>query len=151
VNLNVRTLLINRNISKLALILFFATGSLVARGEVVVIVSSKSNITNLTGEQTARIFLGKNDKFPNGQSAIPIDQPEGEAVRDEFYSKVTRKNASQLATYWAKLIFTGEGRLSEIAEDDKDVVKKISNNPNAIGYIDKSALKKNVRVVLTPQ
>ncbi len=123
---------------------------MVARGEVVVIVSAKSTITSLTEEQTARIFLGKNDKFPNGQSAIPIDQPEGESVRDEFYSKVTHKNASQLASYWSKLIFTGEGRLSKIAEDDKEVVKEIANNPNAIGYIDKSALKKNVRVVLTP-
>jgi ABC-type phosphate transport system substrate-binding protein len=147
----VRTLLTCRNVFKLALILFISAGSVIARGEVVVIVSSKSTIINLTEEQTARIFLGKNDKFPNGQSAIPIDQAEGEAVRDEFYSKVTRKNASQLATYWAKLIFTGEGRLPEIATDDKDVVRKISNNPNAIGYIDKSALKKNVRVVLTPQ
>jgi ABC-type phosphate transport system substrate-binding protein len=147
----VRTFFICSHILKLALILFFATGSIIARGEVVVIVSSKSTITNLTEEQTARIFLGKNDKFPNGQTAIPIDQAEGEAIRDEFYSKVTHKNASQLATYWAKLIFTGEGRLSEIADDDKGVVKKIANNPNAIGYIDKSALKKNVRVVLTPQ
>jgi ABC-type phosphate transport system substrate-binding protein len=135
---------------KLTLILFFGTVSIIARGEVVVIVSSKSNITSLSEEQTARIFLGKNDKFPNGQSAIPIDQPEGEAVRDEFYSKVTHKNASQLASYWSKLIFTGEGRLSKIVEDDKEVVKEIANNPNAIGYIDKSALKKNVRVVLTP-
>ncbi len=135
---------------KFTLIFAVATFSSVARGEVVVIVSSNSSITSLSAEETARIFLGKNDKFPNGQPANPVDQPEGEPIRDEFYAKVTHKNASQLASYWSKLIFTGEGRLPKVSISDKDVVKEIANDPNAIGYIDKRALKKNVRVVLTP-
>ena len=123
-----------------------------ANSEVVIIVSSKSSVTSLTADQTAKIFLGKDDKFQNDQIAIPVDQPEGIAVRDEFYSKVAHKNASQLAAYWAKLIFTGEGRLPKIAEDDKAVIKLISNNPNAVGYVDDKSLTKKlkVRVVLKP-
>jgi ABC-type phosphate transport system substrate-binding protein len=132
------------------LILVATTSASVAQGEVVVIVSSKSAITRITPEQAARIFLGKDDKFPNEETANPIDQPEGEAIRDEFYSKVAHKNSSQMASYWSKLIFTGEGRLSKLVKGDKEVVKLIANDPKAIGYIDKRALKKNVRVVLTP-
>jgi ABC-type phosphate transport system substrate-binding protein len=146
----VRTTLSFKTYFKFALIIAVATASSMAQGEVVVIVSSNSSITSLSADQAARIFLGKNDKFPNGQSAIPVDQPEGETIRDEFYAKVTHKNASQLASYWSKLIFTGEGRLPKTLNSDKDVVKEVANDPNAIGYIDKSALKKNVRVVLTP-
>jgi ABC-type phosphate transport system substrate-binding protein len=144
------TTIIIRNIANFALIIAAVTASPIARGEVVVIVSSNSSITSLSADQTARIFLKKIDKFPNGQPAIPIDQPEDEPIRDEFYTKVVHKNASQLASYWSKLIFTGEGRLPKISNNDKEVVKEIANDPNAIGYIDKSALKKNVRVVLTP-
>jgi ABC-type phosphate transport system substrate-binding protein len=146
----VRTTIIIRNIANLALIFAAVIASSNAQGEVVVIVSSNSSITSLSADQTARIFLNKIDKFPNGQSAIPIDQPEDEPIRDEFYTKVVHKNASQLASYWSKLIFTGEGRLPKTLNNDKEVVKEIANDPNAIGYIDKSALKKNVRVVLTP-
>lgn len=126
-------------------------GAFVSRADVVVIVSSKSSNTSLSAEQTARIFLGKDDKFPNDEAAVPIDQPEGEAIRDEFYSKIAHKNPSQMASYWSKLIFTGEGKLSKIVRGDKDVVKLIANDPHAIGYIDKSALKKNVRVILSPK
>ncbi len=135
---------------KLVLMLALAMSASVAHGEVVVIVSSKSSITSLTPEQTSRIFLGKDDKFPNDEFATPIDQPEGDAIRDEFYSKVAHKNPSQMDAYWSKLIFTGEGRLSKLAKGSKEVVKLIANDPNAIGYIDKRDLKKNVRVVLTP-
>ncbi|MDO8988985.1 MAG: phosphate ABC transporter substrate-binding protein [Sideroxyarcus sp.] len=121
-----------------------------ARAEVVVVVSSKSNITRLTAEQTTKIFLGKVVTFPNGVTAFPLDQPEGSAVRDEFYSKVARKNASQLTAYWAKIIFTGDGRPPKTLTDNLSVRKAVAASPNAIGYIDKSVVNRSVRVVLEP-
>jgi ABC-type phosphate transport system substrate-binding protein len=125
----------------------FAT---VANAEVVVIVSAKSPIKSLTPEQTTKIFLGKVVTFPNGLAALPIDQPEGSEIRDEFYSKVTRKNSSQLTAYWAKIIFTGDGRPPMLLADSLAVRKAIAKNANAIGYIDKSAVNRSVRIVLEP-
>jgi ABC-type phosphate transport system substrate-binding protein len=122
-----------------------------AQAEVVVVVSSKSTVKVLTAEQTAKIFLGKVVTFPNGQAALPIDQPEGSAVRDEFYSKVARKNPSQITAYWAKVIFTGDSRPPMLLADSVAVRKAIAKNPNAIGYIDKSAVNRSVRVVLEPK
>jgi ABC-type phosphate transport system substrate-binding protein len=118
--------------------------------EVVVVVSAKSSVKSLTAEQTTRIFLGKVVAFPNGQAVMPIDQPEGSAVRDEFYSKVARKNSSQLTAYWAKVIFTGDGRPPKLLPDSIAVRKAIAANPNAIGYIEKSAVNRSIRVVLEP-
>ena len=117
---------------------------------VVVVVSSKSLVKSLTAEQTSKIFLGKVVTFPNGQAAVPIDQPEGSAVRDEFYTKVVHKNPSQLTAYWAKVIFTGDGRPPSLLADSVAVKKAIAHNPNAIGYIEKSAVNRSVRVVLEP-
>lgn len=125
----------------------FATS---ARAAVVVVVSSKSSIKSLTAEQTAKIFLGKVSALPNGLTAVPIDLPEGSAVRDEFYLKVAHKNSSQLTAYWAKIIFTGDGRPPKLLADSIAVRKAIATNPNAIGYIDKSAVNRSVRVVLEP-
>lgn len=121
-----------------------------ARAEVVVIVSAKSHITSLTAEQTAKIFLGKASSFPDDGDAVPIDQSEGSAIRDEFYSKVVHKNSSQLSAYWAKIIFTGDGRPPEKLESNVAVRKAVAKNPNVIGYIDKSAVDKSVRVILEP-
>lgn len=121
-----------------------------AYADVVVVVSAKSSITSLTAEQTARIFLGKADTFPNDDNAFPIDQAEGSAIRDEFYSKVVHKNSSQLTAYWAKVIFTGDDRPPKLLEGNVAVRKALANNPNAIGYIDKNAVDSSVRVVLKP-
>jgi len=121
-----------------------------ANAEVVVIVSAKSPIKSLTPEQTTKIFLGKVVTFPNGQAALPVDLPEGSEIRDEFYAKVTRKNPSQITAYWAKIIFTGDGHPPMLLADSLAIRKAIAKNPNAIGYIDKSAVNRSVRVVLEP-
>ena len=144
------TLMILHNGLKFTLLLAMLSLAFSAQAEVVVVVSSKSPVTSLTAEQTAKIFLGKVFTFPNERTAFPIDQPEGSAIRDEFYSKVAHKNSSQLTAYWAKIIFTGEGRPPQLIAGDMAVRKAIANNPNAIGYIDKSAVNHSVRVVLKP-
>lgn len=139
-----------RNCLTLSLLLVVATYAAGARADVVVVVSARSSIRSLTPEQTTKIFLGKVVTFPNGQTAVPVDQPEGSAIRDEFYSRVVRKNPSQLTAYWAKIIFTGDGRPPKLLPDNLAVRKAVAGNPNAIGYIDKSAVNRSVRVVLQP-
>ena len=139
-----------RNCLTLLLFLAMSMATASAHAEVVVIVSAKSRITSLTAEQTARIFLGKASNFPDDGDAIPVDQAEGSAIRDEFYSKVVHKNTSQLSAYWAKVIFTGDGRPPKILESNAAVRKAVARNPNIIGYIDKSAVDKSVRVILEP-
>src|SRR3970040_972172 len=139
-----------RNSLILPLLLAVATFVASAHADVVVVVSAKSSVKSLTSEQTARIFLGKVVTFPNGQTAFPIDQPEGSAIRDEFYSKVAHKNSSQLTAYWAKVIFTGDGRPPKLLADNVAVRHGIAGNPNAIGYIDKSAVHRSGRVVRKP-
>lgn len=136
----------------LTLPLFLAVSMIAASAyaDVVVVVSASSSVTHLTAEQTAKIFLGKTDTFPNDGNAFPVDQPEGSAIKDEFYSKIVRKSSSQLTAYWAKVIFTGDGHPPKLLENNEAVRNAIANNPNAIGYIDKSAVDSSVRVILSP-
>jgi ABC-type phosphate transport system substrate-binding protein len=121
-----------------------------AHADVVVIVSAKSHVTGIKAEQAARIFLGKTSTFPDNGDAVPIDQAEGSPIREEFYSKVVHKTSTQLAAYWAKIIFTGDGRPPEMLNGNAAVRKAVADNPNAIGYIDKSAVNKSVKVILAP-
>ena len=121
-----------------------------AQAEVVVIVSAKSPITSLTAEQTARIFLGKTSTFPDNSAATPIDQREGSAIRDEFYNKVVHKTPSQVAAYWAKIIFTGDGRPPDMLDSDGAVRRAVAKDPGAIGYIDRQSVNRTVRVILEP-
>lgn len=122
-----------------------------AHADVVVVVSANSAVIRLTTEQTARVFLGKVTTFPDGSNAVPVDQPEGSAIRDEFYAKVVNKNPSQLNAYWAKVIFTGgDSYPPKLVEGNVAVRRAVASNPNAIGYLDKNAVDSSVRVVLSP-
>jgi ABC-type phosphate transport system substrate-binding protein len=139
-----------RNSLKFTLLLAAISVATSTHAAVVVVVSSKSSITSLTVEQASKIFLGKVLTFPNDRTTFPIDQLEGSAIRDEFYLKVAHKNSSQLTAYWAKIIFTGEGRPPTLIAGDIAVRKAVAGNKDAIGYIDKSAVNRSVRIVLEP-
>jgi ABC-type phosphate transport system substrate-binding protein len=115
--------------------------------EVVAVVSSKSAITALSKSQVADIFLGKVSRFPDGIVAVPIDQAEGSAERDEFYAKVADRSPAQITAYWSKIIFTGRGQPPRAVSNDVEMKKRIAANPSAIGYIDAKLVDGTVRVL----
>jgi ABC-type phosphate transport system substrate-binding protein len=117
------------------------------KADVVAVVSAKSPVTNLSMSQLADIFSGRASRFPNGVQAFPIDQAEGSSVRDEFYNKVVGKTAAQIKAYWSKIIFTGRGQPPPIVSNNVEMKKRISDNPAAIGYMDRSLVDESVRVV----
>ena len=119
-----------------------------AHGDVVAVVSDKSALTSLSRNQVVDIFLGRAVRFPDGTRAVPIDQAEGTAARDEFYTRFAGKSAAQLKAHWSKIIFTGRGQPPRAASTDSETKKLLAQDPNAIGYIERSAVDGTVRVVM---
>lgn len=132
----------------LGLALSLAVGPVIA--DVVAVVSSKSLVTTLTKAQLTDIFLGKANRFPNGAAAVPIDQPEGSAVRNEFYARFAEKSAAQIKAFWSKIIFTGRGQPPKEVADSIELKKRLGENPSAIGYIEENMVDDSVKVVLRP-
>jgi ABC-type phosphate transport system substrate-binding protein len=131
----------------LAIGLALSLSSVAVKADVVAVVSAKNPITALDKSQLAEIFLGKSSRFPNGMQAVPIEQAEGVALRDEFYDKVVGKTASQIKSYWARIIFTGRGQPPPSVSNSIEMKNHIGDNPAAIGYIDRSFVDESVRVV----
>jgi ABC-type phosphate transport system substrate-binding protein len=129
----------------ICLVLNFGTSA--ATAEVVPIVSAKSTVSTLSKDQIVNIFLENRGRFPNGSPAIPIDQLEGSAERNEFYDLYAQRSAAQIKAHWSKIIFTGRGLPPKEAASSADVIKRIAENPNAIGYIEKSLVNDRVKVV----
>jgi ABC-type phosphate transport system substrate-binding protein len=118
--------------------------------DVVAVVSSKSPVTSLSKTQVIDIFLGKSTHFPDGSTAVPIDQVEGAATRDEFYARFAQMSPAQVKALWSKIIFTGRGQPPRTVASSLAAKKFLIANPNAIGYIDQSVVDTSVRVVLAP-
>ena len=117
--------------------------------DMAVIVSAKSNISSLDKSQISDIFLGKAATYPDGSQAVPIEQAEGSAVREEFHNLVTDKSGSQLKSYWSKMVFSGKGTPPKEAANSAEVVKQVAANPNAIAYVEKATLTNGVKAVFS--
>jgi ABC-type phosphate transport system substrate-binding protein len=121
-----------------------------AEAQVVVIISSKNPITKLTADQVSQIFLGQSKTYYTGAMCEPLDLSEGAAARNDFYQKVTGKNAAQLKSHWSKLTFSGKAQPPQALANPQAMVKMVADNPKFIGYVDKAAVDGSVKVVLAP-
>ena len=125
-------------------------GVTAVHADIVAVVSSKSPIVTLTKNQVMDIFLGKRTRFPDGSSAIPIDQAEGSAARVEFYTRFADMSPAQVKAFWSKIIFTGRGQPPKTVPSSLEAKKLLIADPSTIGYIDQSLVDSTVRVVLSP-
>ena len=121
----------------------------VAQAQVAVVVSAKSSATALTAEQAAGLFLGKSDQLPGVGTALLLDLPEGSATREAFYTKVAGKSGSQVKAAWSRLVFSGKATPPKELASSAEVKKMVAANPNAVGYIEKSAVDGSVKVLLS--
>lgn len=120
-----------------------------ASAQVAVIVNPKSAIASLSPEQVSSIFLGKSNTLPSGSTAAPVDLPDGSAVHEQFYAKATGKTSAQVKATWARLTFSGKATPPKEVGSSAEVKKFVAANPDAIGYIEKSAVDGTVKAVLT--
>ncbi len=120
-------------------------------GDIVVITHPSVGVTELSKEDVMRIFLAKTKTYPNEKQAVPVIPKENADTRKRFESVVFQKSPVQIKAYWTRLLFTGRGNPPQALEDDAAIKKRVAETPNAIGYIDASALDTSVRAVFTIQ
>jgi ABC-type phosphate transport system substrate-binding protein len=137
-----------KKISLQAVVLTFAlVGALPCSAQVAVVAGAKSAATPLSADQAAGLFLGKSDQLPGAGVALLLDQPESNPNRELFYTKVAGKSAAQVKAAWSRLVFSGKGTPPKEIANSAEVKKLVSSNPNAVGYIEKSAVDSSVKVL----
>ena len=133
---------------KLMTIFFLSAGiSFNAFADIAVIVNPANNST-ISQDDVKNIYLGKMKSFSDGSSIEPVNLEDG-ATKDAFDDKALNKSASQLKAYWSKLIFTGKAKPPATANNENEMIKAVSSNANAIGYIDAANVNDSVKVVAT--
>jgi len=138
----------NKTSSALLTVALLSLGA-AAQAQVAVIVNPKSPTASMTADQVASIFLGKSNTLPSGATAAAVDQPESAAVREQFYTKVTGKQAAQVKAAWSRLVFSGKATPPKELASSAEVKKFVAGNADAIGYIEKAALDGTVKAVLS--
>ena len=120
-----------------------------AFAQVAVVVNPKSPLATMTADQVSGIFLGKSNTLPSGATAMPTDLPDSAPTRELFYTKVTGKSTAQVKAAWSRLVFSGKATPPKELASSAEVKKFVASNPDAIGYIEKSAVDSSVKVVFS--
>jgi ABC-type phosphate transport system substrate-binding protein len=108
--------------------------------DIVVIVNPAAK--PISKEQIADLYLGRSGGL------TPVDQPVGSAIYAEFYKKATGRDIAQVKALWSRILFTGRGLPPKQLPDSAAVKQAVAANPNAVGYIEKSAVDASVKVAL---
>jgi ABC-type phosphate transport system substrate-binding protein len=115
--------------------------------DIVVIGNKDIQIKVLTKKQVIDIYMGRNLTFPNGDTALPIDQDKASTTRKLFYHNLVDKTLSEINAYWARLLFSGRTAPPRSVENGSSVIDIIKNNKSVIGYIHIEDLTDDVKVL----
>ena len=100
-----------------------------------VIVNASNPISELSMKEIGRIFLKKQEEWPNGFAITVVDQRPDEPARQTFSREILNKDPSAVEAYWSKLIFSGMGIPPIKLASDAEVVVFVSRNVGSIGYV----------------
>jgi len=117
--------------------------------EILVIVNPESKVKNLNQNYAKMIFMKKIKELPNGEVLIPFDQASESDIYSSFYESIANKNRSRMSKYWAKRNFTGKGEAPEVLGSDEEIIRRVMNNIDAVGYIHSDSLVDGVKVIYT--
>ncbi|RZA00844.1 MAG: hypothetical protein EOO68_10855 [Moraxellaceae bacterium] len=118
-----------------------------AWADLVLIVNAQNPVDTLERKQVVDIFMGRSTAFPNQKPAQALDIGNSE-LRTNFYKTLTGKSVAQVDAYWATLVFAGRMSPPEKLANETAIINAVSNNPAAIGYVNRQTLPATVKVVM---
>jgi len=76
---------------------------------VAIVTQDGTPLASLSKQEAADLFLGKRKLQVAGQPLTPVDVAD-EGLRDAFYQGVADMSSVRVNAYWARLVFSAQGR-----------------------------------------
>ncbi|MCX2524048.1 hypothetical protein [Larsenimonas rhizosphaerae] len=115
-----------------------------ARADIAVIANPDSDILTLERDDIVNIYMGRYNRLPRGELALPIDLAP---LRARFYRALVQRELAEINGWWARLVFSGRGSPPHQVSEEATVFELVDHNPNALGYIDAADLRPATRVI----
>jgi ABC-type phosphate transport system substrate-binding protein len=104
-----------------------------------IIVNTENPIQSIDRKPLADMFLKRTTRWSDELVIQPVDlEPESE-VREEFSQKILKRKATAVRSYWQRLLFSGRNIPPPEYKTDEEVIRFVSENRSAIGYVSSSA------------
>jgi len=113
----------------------------------VVVVNAKSRTSSLSKKELIDIYMGRFNKFPNGESVTPIDFSSGNSNREVFYELLVGKSERKINAYWSRLLFSGRATPPQKVNSTAEVASIIKNDINSLAYLFASDVQPGMKIV----
>jgi len=100
---------------------------------VTVVTHPDSPLAHLSREDVAALFLGERSVLADGRPVVPLDLDD-ENVRADFYAQAANRSLMQIRAYWARMVFTGNGRPPKSLPLDA-LQKRLATDPRTVAYV----------------
>jgi len=114
----------------------------VADGDIVVIGNDNIRVNKLSKQQLENIYFGKPVVLNTREKLLPFDQFHSTRAYRTFYKKLMGWTPKQVSNYWSSSILHSASNPPARVMNDKQAIEVVTGTPQAISYINKTALEK---------
>lgn len=118
-----------------------------ASAEEIAVIVNKDNTNNMDRALINKIYTGATTRWPGGGNIAVLELHESNGLNEQFCQKVLGRSQQKVKDLWSALVFTGKSAPPRQLVSDEDVLRTVSHNKNAIGYINAAKVDSSVRVV----
>ena len=117
--------------------------------DIALVTHPENPLTTLDIADARRLFLKQTYVFPGGGRAQVATLGRHSELQLEFERNVLNMSSSQLKTYWAKYLFTGQNRPPREFNSEEEIKQWIAVTPGALGYLHVNQVDDSVKVLKT--
>lgn len=134
----------------LLLVIAIYSSALKASNDFVVVAHPQAGIEKMSKDEVINIYMGRNRKLPSGITAQPLDITSPLGEKANFYFVMVNKELSEISSYWARLLFSGQGSPPKQIGTAEQALEIVSTSKGAIAYIDRKKIDRRVKVIFDP-
>lgn len=123
--------------------------SLESAADIALVTHPANSLKTLEITDARRIFLKQTYLFPDKNPASVATLDQGSELHRQFAKHVLNMSPSQLKTYWAQYLFTGQNHPPKEFSSEAEMKHWVATTPNALGYLHAHSVDDSVKVLKT--
>lgn len=136
--------------SKFSFLVFVLFLSFPTLADIYIIAHPDFELEELSQEQVEALYVDRQREALDAGFLDMIEYPEGNNIRQLFYSSISNIPYGHLRQRWARKIYNNEIVPFRVIPDCNKVIEWVANTQNAIGYIlDTSVSQQDVKILYT--
>jgi hypothetical protein len=129
----------------ISIIMLIGISSIYAQ-DYAVVVSKGSSLTQVSVSDLKRLFTGKTQEM-SGTKATPVNMSLDNPVSAKFILDITGMAVVDYKSFWMAEQVRGGSAAPKVIKTTEALITYITENPEAIGYMDKKLVTDAVKVV----